>query len=142
MRTRAHVCATRRNGVTHVTMRVCGVTHGVTRTTYRVTPPPPMQKPTPKQEKEIEQGVKEAGKEKKGRALMPETAALVDELRAAYGAERVDAAIAAGQRAKREYAARVASDGPTLAKRWLAAQKFPSGSFWASEGGNDVGLKR
>jgi hypothetical protein len=79
---------------------------------------------------------------KKGRALMPCTAALVDELRAAYGAERIDAAIAAGQRARREYQARLASDGPTLAKRWLAAQKFPAGSFWAEEGGNQVGVRR
>jgi hypothetical protein len=85
---------------------------------------------------------KKEGEEKKGRALMPVVASMVDELRAAYGAERVNAAIAAGQRARREYQARLASDGPTLAKRWLAAQKFPAGSFWASEGGHEVGVQR
>jgi hypothetical protein len=85
---------------------------------------------------------KKEGEEKKGRALMPVVAAMVDELRAAYGAERVNAAIAAGQRARREYQARLASDGPTLAKRWLAAQKFPQGCFWAEEGGNEVGVQR
>ena len=58
---------------------------------------------------------KKEGEEKKGRALMPVVASMVDELRAAYGAERVNAAIAAGQRARREYQARLASDGPTLA---------------------------
>jgi hypothetical protein len=85
---------------------------------------------------------KKEGEEKKGRALMPVVASMVDELRAAYGAERVNAAIAAGQRARREYQARLASDGPTLAKRWLAAQKFPAGCFLAEEGGNEVGVQR
>ena len=79
---------------------------------------------------------------KKGRALMPATAALVDELRAFYGPERIDAAIAAGQRARREYLARVASDGPTLAKRWLAGQKVTGWRFWAQEGGHEVGVQR
>jgi hypothetical protein len=79
---------------------------------------------------------------KKGRALMPVVASIVDELRAAYGAARVNAAIAAGQQARREYLARVASDGPTLANRWLAAQKFPAGCFWAEEGGKEVGVQR
>jgi hypothetical protein len=97
-----------------------------------------MEAKTMNERKEGEEKVEE----KKGRALMPVVASMVDELRAAYGAERVNAAIAAGQRARREYQARLASDGPTLAKRWLAAQKFPQGCFWAVEGGNEVGVQR
>lgn len=73
---------------------------------------------------------------------MPETAALVDELRAVLGAEKVDAAIRAGQRAKREYAALVASQGQRRADVWLASKKWPGGVFWASEGGHEVGIRR
>jgi len=50
---------------------------------------------------------------KQGRALMPGVAAIVDEFRQAYGAERVDAAIAAGQRARREYQALLEVRGET-----------------------------
>ena len=76
------------------------------------------------------------------RQEMPATAALVDELRAVLGAEKVDAAIRAGQRAKREHAALVASHGQPQADAWLGRQKFPAGLFWAIEGGNEVGIRR
>jgi RNA polymerase-interacting CarD/CdnL/TRCF family regulator len=76
------------------------------------------------------------------RAQMPNTAAMVDELRAVLGTEKVDAAIRAGQRARREHAAMVASAGQRQADAWLARQKFPAGLFWASEGGHEVGLRR
>lgn len=80
---------------------------------------------------------------KKGmREEMPVTAAWVDELRAAIGAERVDAAIKAGMQARREHAGRVQAHGQRQADEWLARQKFPAGLFWASEGGNHVGIKR
>lgn len=77
-----------------------------------------------------------------GRALMPETAAMVDELRAAYGAEMVDAAIAAGQQARREYQRRVQAFGEASARAWLARQPFPRGCFWATEAGREVGVRR
>ena len=73
---------------------------------------------------------------------MPATAALVDELRAVFGAEKIDAAIKAGMRAGREHAALVASQGQRQADAWLARQKFPAGLFWASEGGHEVGVRR
>ena len=73
---------------------------------------------------------------------MPSTAAMVDELRAVLGTEKVDAAIRAGQRARREHAALVASHGQRQADAWLAGQKFPAGLFWACEGGHEVGVRR
>lgn len=80
--------------------------------------------------------------EKQGRAAMPETAALVDELRAAYGTDVVDAAISAGQQARREYQRRVQAFGESSARAWLARQPFPRGCFWASEAGREVGMRR
>jgi hypothetical protein len=79
--------------------------------------------------------------EKKARAAMPETAALVDELRAALGREFVDGAIAAGQRARREYQRRVATVGQEAADAWLASQQFPAGAFFAEEAGHQVGVR-
>lgn len=73
---------------------------------------------------------------------MPATAALVAELRKRCGAELVNAAIAAGQRAKREYARLEAERGPAEAQAWLRRQKFATGRFWASEAGHEVGIKR
>jgi hypothetical protein len=75
------------------------------------------------------------------RQEMPETAAMVDELRAVLGTEKVDAAIKAGQRARREHAALVARAGQRQADAWLTRQKFPAGLFWASEGGHQVGMR-
>lgn len=73
---------------------------------------------------------------------MPETAALVDELRALWGVERVNAAIAAGQRARRDYQARVETQGRERADAWLRSQKFPQGCFGAVEDGHEVGVMR
>ena len=84
--------------------------------------------------------MKQEEPEKKARAAMPDTAALVDELRAALGREFVDGAIAAGQRARREYQRRVATVGQVGADAWLASQRFPQGCFWAIEGEHQVGV--
>lgn len=83
-----------------------------------------------------------SGAVKKGREAMPEVAAWVDELREEFGAERIDAAIAAGQQARREYLRRVQTVGQAKADLWLARQKFPAGSFWASENGAEIGVRR
>lgn len=73
---------------------------------------------------------------------MPNTAELVDELRQVLGAARVDAAIAAGQRARRHYSAVQAEHGTEAADAWLKTQKFPQGCFWATEKGLEVGVRR
>lgn len=72
---------------------------------------------------------------------MPETAALVADLRLAFGAEVIDQCLAAGQRARREYARLEARNGPGYAQAWLKAQRFPMGRFWALEGGIEVGVR-
>ena len=82
------------------------------------------------------------GKAKGGlRQQMPDTAELVDELRAALGAELVDKAIAAGQQARREFRRLEAEKGLAHAKAWLARQKWPQGRFWAAEAGSEVGIR-
>ena len=73
---------------------------------------------------------------------MPETAALVQELRQVLGTELVDAAIKAGQQARREHQRRVDQVGQPQADAWLAQQSFPLGRFWAQEGGHTVGIQR
>lgn len=75
-----------------------------------------------------------------GRHAMPTTAALVDELRAALGREFVDGAIAAGQRARREYQRMVLTVGQQEADAWLRRQQFPGGAFFADENGHQVGV--
>lgn len=72
---------------------------------------------------------------------MPQTAAWVAELRLLLGAERVDRALAASQRARRHHAALAAAQGPARAEAWLNAQPWPHGRFWAQEGGQEVGLQ-
>ena len=74
--------------------------------------------------------------------VMPATAALVAELRAAWGSERVDAALAAGQQARREFKRLEAAYGRADADAWLARQKFPNGRLYACEGGREVGVMR
>jgi hypothetical protein len=76
------------------------------------------------------------------REAMPETAAWVDQLRQALGAERIDAAIRAGQQAQRHYTALQQSHGQGAADQWLKRQKFPAGCFYASENGHTVGIQR
>lgn len=78
--------------------------------------------------------------EKKGRAEMPLTAEMVDQLREMLGVERVNAAIQAGVRAEREFRAIEAAKGLAEAQRWLRAQKFPAGAFMAVEGDKRVGI--
>ena len=78
----------------------------------------------------------------RGRELMPETAAMVDELRREFGAELIDGAIASGQRARRAYGQMVSDHGPHAANAWLARQALPRGCFWASENGHEVGVRR
>jgi hypothetical protein len=73
---------------------------------------------------------------------MPNTADLVDDLRAWLGKEAVDAAIVAGQRVRREWTARVQRDGQQAADAWLRRQSCPQGLFWAREGSHEVGVRR
>lgn len=73
------------------------------------------------------------------RAEMPGVAAIVDDLRAALGAQVVDAAIAAGVKLQREHARIVATQGQAVADGWLSRQRTPAGSFRAVEAGRTVG---
>lgn len=82
------------------------------------------------------------GEAKPGRALMPMTAEWVDWLRQALGREVVDAAIASGQQMRRQHALMVAKVGQATADNWLRLQRPKAGSFWAREGGNEVGVRR
>ena len=82
------------------------------------------------------------GSEKTAAQVMPATAALVAELRAVWGSERVDAALAAGQQARREFKRLEAAYGREDAEAWLRRQKFPNGRLYACEGGREVGVMR
>ena len=82
------------------------------------------------------------GSEKTAAQVMPATAALVAELRAVWGVELFNAALAASQQAGREYRRLEAAYGREDAEAWLARQKFPHGRFWACEGGREVGVQR
>lgn len=79
---------------------------------------------------------------KPARVAMPTVAAWVDELRAALGRELVDQAMAAGQQLRRQYDQMVLAVGRDAADRWLRRQPTPRGSFWATEGGHQVGQRR
>lgn len=70
---------------------------------------------------------------------MPLVAGIVDELRQAFGAARVDAAIAPGVRLQREHALIERTQGRAVADRWLRGQRVPAGCFMASEAGRTVG---
>lgn len=84
----------------------------------------------------------EEQQQKPAALAMPATAEIVADLRAWLGRERVDAAIKAGQVARREFARLQAAHGEAHAQAWLARQRFPAGVFWASEGGREVGAQR
>lgn len=73
---------------------------------------------------------------------MPVVAQWVADLRRAVGAERIDAAIRAGQQARREYERLQAEQGQAAADAWLRRQTWPHGRVWAEEGGHSVGLRR
>ncbi len=73
---------------------------------------------------------------------MPQTAAWVAELRQALGRELVDAAIKAGQQARRQYQALEQQQGKAAADGWLRRQRFPHGCFFAEEAGHTVGIRR
>lgn len=72
---------------------------------------------------------------------MPECAAWVEQLRLVLGAERVNAAMAAAQQARREHARIQATQGQHAADVWLRRQKWPVGRIYLAEGGNEVGLQ-
>ena len=78
---------------------------------------------------------------KAGRQTMPQTAAIVDELRQVFGREAIDAAIAAGQRLRREYRAIQQQHGTGRADLWLRRQAMPMGAFHAVEGDLEVGQR-
>ena len=73
---------------------------------------------------------------------MPEVAAFVDAARQAFGRAVVDAAIASGQRLRREHDRIAAQHGPQQAQAWLARQAPREGCFWAEENGRTVGIRR
>jgi hypothetical protein len=73
---------------------------------------------------------------------MPTVAQWVADLRQAVGTERIDAALRAGQQARREYERISAERGPAAADAWHRRQTFPHGCFWAAEAGHTVGLRR
>ena len=75
------------------------------------------------------------------REAMPITAGWVDELRDSLGRESVDAAIAAGMKARREHERLAREFGPAHADNWLRRQRFPSGVFFAKEAGHQVGVE-
>ena len=75
------------------------------------------------------------------RQSMPATAGWVDELRQALGKDKVDAAIAAGIKARREHDRLVQEFGPAHAAAWLKRQRFPAGVFFAREAGCEVGVE-
>ena len=70
---------------------------------------------------------------------MPGVAGIVDDLRAVFGAEVIDGAIAAGVKLQREHARIVATQGQAVADGWLARQRTPKGAFMAAEAGRTVG---
>lgn len=73
------------------------------------------------------------------RDQMPVVAGIVDDLRQAFGAPVIDAAIAAGVRLQREHARILATQGQAVADGWLARQRTPAGCFRAVEAGRTVG---
>lgn len=72
------------------------------------------------------------------RESLPHAAALVDELRAAWGREWVDAALRQGVRLQREHQARVARDGRASADAWLR-RLAPTGPTLSVHEKNDGG---
>ena len=74
------------------------------------------------------------------RKAMPATAGWVDELRQALGKDKVDAAIAAGIKARREHDRMAREFGPAHAAAWLKRQSFHAGAFFAREAGREVGV--
>jgi hypothetical protein len=73
------------------------------------------------------------------RDAMPLTAALVDELRQAWGADRINALIKRGQHLRREHARILAVMGQAEADRWLVREQGKGAWFGAVEGGRQVG---
>jgi hypothetical protein len=73
------------------------------------------------------------------RNAMPVVTAFVDLMRNAYGREFVDAQMAKGQQARREYLAVLAEQGQVAATRWHKANEHRC-TFWAEEGGRTIGL--
>lgn len=74
------------------------------------------------------------------RNTMPLTAGIVDDLRQWLGADRVDAAIAAGVKLQREHALIERTQGRAVADKWLRLQRVPAGCFSATEAGRTVGV--
>jgi hypothetical protein len=74
------------------------------------------------------------------RAAMPDTAAIVDELRAWLGSELVDQAIANGRRLQRQFEALAAEQGEPRARLWLDQQRPAGPVFAALEAGLQVGV--
>jgi hypothetical protein len=70
---------------------------------------------------------------------MPVVAAFIDRMRAAYGAELVNAQMAEGQAARREHAQVLAEQGAAAAARWHRTNADRC-TFCAEEAGRTIGL--
>ena len=73
------------------------------------------------------------------RDAMPVTAAFIDMCRKAYGAEMVNAQLAIGMQALRDYKQVLETQGPVAAAQWHRANAHRC-TFVAVEGGRTIGL--
>jgi len=74
------------------------------------------------------------------REAMPLTAALVDELRLVWGADKINRLISRGQYLRREHARILAVLGQSEADRWLRREQGKGAWFGAAEAGRHVGV--
>lgn len=74
------------------------------------------------------------------RDAMPLTAALVDELRQVWGADKINQLISRGQYLRREHARILAVLGQAEADRWLMREQRKGAWFGAVEAGRQVGV--
>lgn len=73
------------------------------------------------------------------RDAMPMTSAFIDMCRKAYGVDMVDAQLAIGMQAVRDYKQVLETQGPVAAARWHRANAHRC-TFVAVEGGRTIGL--
>lgn len=119
-----------------------GVGHGGT-TPLKGGCPPASVPCVPGQMSRLNVPVPQERAEKPGGAMrdaMPLTAALVDELRQAWGADCINALIKRGQYLRREHARILAVLGQAEADRWLAREQGKGAWFGAVEDGRQVGV--
>ena len=74
------------------------------------------------------------------RRAMPDTAAIVDDLRAWLGADLVNQAIVNGRRLQRQFEALALEQGEARARLWLDQQSTVGPVFAAAEAGLQIGV--